>query len=166
MSITFFLFQLFQLFYFFYITSNEVASMFLQQLFLFSKTEKFHQHHFFFFFQWILHFHKTFPLSVRKRWFRHGAACTTSFNTLVTMIRGWQFKIQFMKMSTTITRETQFETLYFNLISQFVLLNRGTGGHDYVSMGMKKKMKKQTWCLPGDNTALRLSRIKTQKRGR
>ena len=149
MSVIFFLFQFFQLLYFFYIISNEVTSMFLQQLFLFSKTKKFCQCHFFLFFQWILHLHKTLPLSIRKRWFRHDTACTTSFNILVTMIGGWQFKTWFMKTSTTIARETQFKTLYFNLISQFILLNKGTGGHVYVSIRNEKENGKQTWHLPG-----------------
>ena len=49
-----------------------------------------------------------------------------------------------MKMSTMIARETQFKTLHFNLISQFVLLNRGTGGHGYVSMKDEKENEKQT----------------------
>ena len=49
-----------------------------------------------------------------------------------------------MKTSTTIARETQFKTLYFNLISQFILLNRGTGGHVYVSMRKEKENEKQT----------------------
>ena len=165
-SIIFFLFQIFQFFYLFYITSDEVTSTFLQQLFLFLKTEKFHQHYFFFFFQWILCFHKTLPLSIRKRWFRHGAACTTSFNTLIITIRGQWFETQFMKVSTTITRETQFKTLHFNLIGQFVLLDRGTGGHGYISMGNEKEKWKINMVPTWDNTALRLSRTKTQKRGR
>ena len=65
------------------------------------------------------------------------------------MIGGQQFETQFMKMSTIITRETQFETLYFNPISQFILFDRGTGGHVYVSMRNEKENEKQTWCLPG-----------------
>ena len=114
--------------------SNEVASTLLQQSFLFSKTEKFCQCHFFFFLQGILHFHETFPFSIRKGQFRHDAIQTTSFNTLVTTIRQQQFETQFIKMSIMIARKTQFKTLHFNLIGQFVLLNGGTGGHVYVSM--------------------------------
>lgn len=66
-----------------------------------------------------------------------------------------------MKTSTTITRETQFETFHFNLISQFVLLDGGTGGHGYVSIREEKENKKQNMVPTWDNTALRLSRIKT-----
>ena len=148
--------------------SNKVTSMLLQQMFLFLKMEKFCQHHFFIFLQGILCFHKMFPFSIRKWWFRYDAMWTTSFNTLIIMIRQQWFETWFIKTSITIARETQFETLHFNLIGQFILLDGGTGGHVYVSIrnGENEENWKTNMVPTWGDAALRLLRMKTQERGR